>query len=415
MNFNLNKDKFLSIDDAFSVLKEDNMNKAACEMIEKSLEGCFKGKFSVRLIDADPKLPLFIMSVFPEMDTIMKIITAVSSNDEKKESVVRKLWEQNTSWIIEIDKRILTPNLNFTNRELTALLMHEIGHTIFSNSIPHRITTILQYEIAVSKMEDKALLKDRFFKKLLSLPVLNACVADNKNKESVKIEIKADKFAQKMGYTKELNSVLTKLIKLSNNSNTMDENMKQMTRFSIDTVDQLRQRQDKLVKRNLLTIRRECASPYIDGIIDEFYSSMFEDHEDSSVTDGKKFRFMAERADKLIQDELMSEAFVFGTKKLKRIDPAIFDYIRLKKENIQSDGDKMMLVSYIHSKLDLIDYYLSILSSPVLSKKYIVSESMEDLKVMRESLTVLKNDIINYRIPQRVKGMYIAWPDKYYG
>ena len=124
---------------------------------------------------------------------------------------------------------------------------------------------------------------------------------------------------------------------------------------------------------------------------------------------------MAERADKLIQDELMSEAFVFGTKKLKRIDPAIFDYIRLKKENIQSDGDKMMLVSYIHSKLDLIDYYLSILSSPVLSKKYIVSESMEDLKVMRESLTVLKNDIINYRIPQRVKGMYIAWPDKYYG
>ena len=51
----------------------------------------------------------------------------------------------------------------------------------------------------------------------------------------------------------------------------------------------------------------------------------------------------------------------------------------------------------------------------MLSKKYIVSESMEDLKVMRESLTVLKNDIINYRIPQRVKGMYIAWPDKYYG
>ena len=90
MNFNLNKDKFLSIDDAFSVLKEDNMNKAACEKKKKSLEGCFKGKFSVRLIDADPKLPLFIMSVFPEMDTVMKIITAVSSNDEKKESVVRK-------------------------------------------------------------------------------------------------------------------------------------------------------------------------------------------------------------------------------------------------------------------------------------------------------------------------------------
>ena len=78
MNFNLNKDKFLSIDNAFSVLKEDHVNKAACEIIEKSLESCFKGKFSVRLIDADPKLPLFIMSVFPEFDTIMKIITTMS-------------------------------------------------------------------------------------------------------------------------------------------------------------------------------------------------------------------------------------------------------------------------------------------------------------------------------------------------
>lgn len=415
MNFNLNKDKFLSIDNAFSVLKEDHVNKAACEIIEKSLESCFKGKFSVRLIDADPKLPLFIMSVFPEFDTIMKIITTVSSNDEKKEDIVRKLWEQNTSWIIEIDKRILFPELNFTNRELTALLMHEIGHTIFSNSIPHRITTILQYELAVSKMEDKALLRDRFFKKLLSLPVLNACIADNKNKESVKLEMKADKFAQKMGYSKELASVLNKLIKLSNSPNSMDENMRQMTRFSIDTVDQLRQRQDKLVKKNLLTIRRECASPYIDSIIGEFYSSMFEDHNDSSVTDGKKFKFMTERADKIIQDELTCEAFIFGTKKLKKIDPAILDYIRIKKDSIKSDGDKMMLISYIHSKLDLIEYYLAILSNPKLSKKYIVPHSIEDLHVMRETLNVLKNDILNYRIPQRVRGMYIAWPDKYWG
>ena len=415
LNFTLNKEKFLSIDDAFSVLKEDNMNKAACEIIEKSLSSCFKGKFSIRLIDVDPKLPLFMMSIFPEIDTITKIITTVSSDDENKENVVRKLWEKNTSWIIEIDKRILTSQIDFTNRELTALLLHEIGHTIFSNSIPHRITTVLQYEIAVSKMENKILLRDKFFKKILSLPILNACVADNKNKNSIKIEIKADKFAQKMGYTKELSSVLSKIINISNSNNNMDENMRQMTQFSVDTIDQLRKRQDKIVKKNLLSIKESCPSPYINEVITEFYNNIFEDHEDSSVTDGKKFNFMIERADRIINETITTEAFIFGTKKLKRIDPATVDYIASKKNNIQSDGDKIMLISYIHSKLDIIDYYLAILTNQSLSRKYSIPHTIGELQSMKTDLLNLKDEIIDYKLPLRTRGMYIAWPDKYYG
>lgn len=418
MKFTLKKDKFNSIDDAFSVLKEDTKNKAACDIIQKSLESCFDGNFTINIIDCeDISKPLFVMSVFPEMDTISKIISSLSSNDNNKQEVIKKLWEQNKKWVIEIDSRILSSNVNFTNRELTSLLLHEIGHVIYSNSIPYRITTILQFELANANMENKMLLKDKLFKKVLSLPILNACIADDKSDGSIKTEIKADKFAQKMGYKKEITSVLNKLIKLSNypkNTNS-DKEMKNMASFSIDTIDQLRTRQDNMMKKNLFSLKSECTSPYLTNVIEECYNMFFLDHEDSSVRDGKKLLFMENRADRIIQDGYLSEAFIFKSNKLKRIDPAELDYIDIKTQEIKSDSDKMMLISYLHSKLDIIDYYLSILNNPKLSKKYSIPHTIDQLENMKKRLLVSRMNILNFKIPERTKGLYIAWPENYEG
>ena len=415
MNFSLNKEKFLSIDQAFSVLKEDNHNNAAVEIIEKSLADCFKGKFTINIIDPPSGSPYFIMSVYPEMDTIMKIISEVSSNNMKKEEVIRKLWEQNKKWIIEIDVRILksdsnNDNCNFSPRELTALLMHEIGHVIYSNSLPYRITTVLQFEIAQSKMENKILLKDKFFQKILSIPILNACVADGKSKDSIKVELKADKFAKKMGYSKELYSVLHKLIKSSSypkgNSN---EDMKKLARFSIDTIDQLRTRQDQLMKKNLLSLKKECASPYMENAIDEFYNIFFLEDEDSFIRSGTKITIMEERADKLI-----TEGLIFN-KKLDRIDPATLDYIDIKIQEIKNDADKMMVVSYIHSKLDIVEYYLAILHNPKLSRRYNIPHSIEQLEMIKKRLLRSRVNAMNFKIPERTRGLLIAWPENYEG
>ena len=64
LKINLNKDKFKEIDNAFSVLIEDPHNKAAVEIIEKSLTECFKGKFTINVVSpANGKMsPFFIMS-----------------------------------------------------------------------------------------------------------------------------------------------------------------------------------------------------------------------------------------------------------------------------------------------------------------------------------------------------------------
>lgn len=409
MKFSLNKEKFLSIDQAFSVLKEDYHNRAAVDIIEKSLSECFKGNFTITIVEPPDNSALFIMSVFPKMDTITKIINEVSSNNPKKDEVIRKLWEKNTDWIIEIDARIFDNDVNFTNRELTALLLHEIGHVIFSNSIPYRVSTVLQFELAQSKMENKILIKDRFFQKILSLPILNACIADGKSKESIKLEYKADKFAQKMGYSKELYSVLNKLLKQNSYpKGNPDEDMAKLTRFSVETLDQLRNRQDKIMKNNLLTLKNECVSPYVNEVITDYYNTFFQEHEDSSMCNGKKLRCMEERVEYLITEG-------FFTKKLERIDPATLDYIDIKIQGIQSESDKMMIISYIYSKLDIVEYYISILRDPKLSKKYNIPHSIEQLEYIKKRLIQSRNDAITFKIPERQRGLLIAWPDKYQG
>ena len=86
LKINLNRDKFKEIDNAFSVLQEDINNAAACNIIKENLESCFGYKFNVSVIPiTDTAQPFFVMSVYPAMDTVTKIITTLSSNDDKKE------------------------------------------------------------------------------------------------------------------------------------------------------------------------------------------------------------------------------------------------------------------------------------------------------------------------------------------
>ena len=87
----------------------------------------------------------------------------------------------------------------------------------------------------------------------------------------------------------------------------------------------------------------------------------------------------------------------------------------IKMEGIKSESDKLMLITYIHSKLDLIDYYIQILENPNLSKKYSIPNSLGQLKGFKERLLVYRDNILRYKIPDRLKGVLVAWPEGYEG
>ena len=414
MAIKLKKERFRDIENAFKVLKEDTKNRAAMGMIKDALEDCFGYEFHVEVIPVTfPERGMFVMSVFPEMSTMEKIVEALMTDNKNKDKVVNSLWQKNKSWTIEIDERILTDTrINANEKELTALLMHEVGHISCSNSLPTRIITVMQYEIAKSNMRNKMLFKDKLFGKILCLPILNACIADDKGKSGLKKEIDADSFAKKMGYRADLTNILKKMTRTNpeavNANDSKDKNMKDLIQFSNETMEQLRQRQDNLAKRNLLTLKKECASPYIAEYLDNYYNTIFQENEHIREK-------ILERAVDLGTDEMIIEKFLFGPKTLAKIDINEIDYIEVKLSQIQTELDKMMLISYTNSKIDIVDYYISIVEDPVLSKKYVVPHTMTQLKNFKNRLEKLRSAILAYKIPMRQRGVLVQWPTGYEG
>jgi len=261
-------------------------------------------------------------------------------------------------------------------------------------------------------MRNKMLFKDKLFGKILCLPILNACIADDKGKSGLKKEIDADSFAKKMGYRADLTNILKKMTRTNpeavNANDSKDKNMKDLIQFSNETMDQLRQRQENLAKRNLLTLKKECASPYIAEYLDNYYNTIFQENEHIREK-------ILERAVDLGTDEMIIEKFLFGPKTLAKIDINEIDYIEVKLSQIQTELDKMMLISYTNSKIDIVDYYISIVEDPVLSKKYVVPHTMTQLKNFKNRLEKLRSAILAYKIPMRQRGVLVQWPTGYEG
>ena len=421
MRIRLNKDKFTAIDGAFLMLKENNDSTAALQVIKSSLEDCFDCEFSIKVIARPDNGNLFVMSVYPEMSVIDKIISAVSS--DKGTDTIAKLWESNKKWTIEIDQKLLRGDIiDCTDKELTAILLHEVGHIICSNSIPSKISLILKYEVVKTKMSNKMMLHDQIFRLILSLPILDSCISDNKKDlTSIKEEIKADKFAKKMGYSNELYSALTKLMNSPQykNLSSQADKMSEDTKFALKTLEDIHARRAKLAKTALLTVRNECTSDYLREAIDTFLESVFEDSPTSkSIHSGRKLEIMQERADKLISEGCYQEFFLFGPKKMKRIEPMDLDYIDVKIQNMKTESDKMMIVTYIHGKLDMVNYYIDILSNPTIAPKYLIPHTLQELYGIKKRLLTLRDVAIRTKLNNGShygNGLHVQWPDGYYG
>lgn len=408
----MSKDKMINIENAFKVLKENSSSTAAIDILQKSAEDIFSYKFSIYTIEPI-NTPVFFMSVYPDRSTLDKIVDAISTNDSH---MISKLWKQTKEWTIEIDKRILYKGtIELTERELTAIFCHEIGHIIQSNSIPNRLVTILQYELAKTTVSNKSLIRDKFFRKILSLPIINACMNGDHDKSSIKEEIKADKFVKSMGYQNDLVSVFHKYDKCKKFVDA-NKDMKNMSAFTIDSLNQFKKRETAMLEHTLTEMIKDCDSIYAESVLSEIKNDFFFENDETSVTKDKRLNFLYERAEKLEEEFIATEFFGIGKKNLKRIDPSEIDYIAVKIKTIKDNSDKMMLVSYIHSKMDIVDYYIALLKNPVQSKKYVVPHTLKELEDLKKYLTEMITDTINAKLPDRLRGgLLVAWPDGYEG
>ena len=398
--------QLISIENGFKVLKENPSSTVGLDLIRSSTENIFPYKFNVNIINVRDNSPLFVMSVFPDKSTLDKIIDAIATNDNK---AISKLWSQSKEWTIEIDGRILNSSvIDLTEKELTAIYCHEIGHIIYSNSIPNRLTTVLQYEIAISA--NKFLIRDKFFKKFLSLPVLNSCRV-NKN-ESIKEEIRADKFAKKLGYQTDLISVMKKFQSCPaySEEDTPDEGMKKLAHFSLNSMEQFKQRETKLVESTIERMAANSNSIYVESVLNDILDNCFRDTEGTSMTRYRKLDMLYDRANSCEENMIVE----FG--KQSEINEYTLDYILIKIKAIKTNDDKMMIVSYIHSKLDIVDYYLQLINK----KKKLFNHcpyTAEELEIYKTKLLSLLETAIDAPVNdvKHQTSIFVAYPKGYEG
>lgn len=416
---NIDKKIVENIDNIFSLLKDDIQTKNnAVKILSSALNSIFKDyNFTVNIFPS--KDEYYFMSIIPEMSTIEKIVSNLMQDPsgELKPNTIKMmtdLWKKNKNWTVEIDERVLPL---FSARELTAMLLHEIGHVVSANAISTRLLAIIQYELSKAGIEGRAILKHGIFRKLLSIPFLSICiVGDSKiSSRNLKEEIKADDFAKKAGYRTELISALEKLQKNNKKSFTQEEALQKSIDFSTGAAHQFQIRQAHLVKESMKRLIDNCESFVIKGYLTECYDDFFFVSEGSLLlNEEKKMKFLYEKCD-AAQEEYVTEFFHIGAKMLKRIDPAEIDYILIKTNMMKTESDKLMLVTYIHNKLDTVDYYMQILKAPKIKNKYKVPYTLEELQSLHDKLEKMIQSVIEYKLPDPMRGLLVAYPTGYEG
>ena len=405
-----NKNNFEDIEDSLLLLSKDITDSEALKKLELGLKGTLpEMSFKVNISIPKNDSTLFIMSVYPEgQATLNKCIDAIVTG--KDEKIISELWKKNSKWTIEIDSRIF--DLELTKQELTAIILHELGHVVYSNYIPHVMGTIVRYELLSKPLTSKIMMKGNdIARKIMSLPIINACFGYSRKDSSIKEEISADKFVVKMGYKNELKSALDKITKSTKYKKLNKDNkaVLKTAKLSDEAFDELKARHGKLSKSISLLKKESYDSEFIDRYLESMDYSGIEDYIIESVEcDTSSF-------DSLFDPDNVFLEF-FGMKKdLDKVESMIIDYILVKINDMKTENDRMMVLSYIHSKLDIIGYYMDILKDPKLKKKYKVPNSEAELKIYQQQLFDLRKAAIQKKLPEKNKGLLVQWPEEYGG
>lgn len=405
------KDNLVRIDEDFSILKrlymENKLNNITeneeTHSISSIISTIYDGiHINVKLYN--DKVPnSSVMSIFPSVSTMERLTEAIV-DDKVNGSLIENIWKGEKSWTIEIDVRVFDKKLNLSEREITAMLMHEIGHIIYSNYVPNKISTVIKVKLLQWSHVDKKIIGDIGFRKLLSVP-LGVILFKDRNPNNLKEEYAADKVVVKLGYGAELAMAMKKMAiyysTLNKSKVPADKELAMSVDFVREMIDNLKKRQYKVIRRHFLTAATLTPSITFKDRIKDVDVLLGKSQNNLSVaTEFFNEDYLNNLLDKYIKEseEEVMEEFTLFTKKMKKIDPSDFDYIALQIEDIKSTDDKLMLVTYIYNKLDIVDYYIKLINYN--DPKYIVPHSKDSLNQMRNTLLKLKDSVIAKKLPE---------------
>ena len=384
----------------------------------------------------------FGFNVFPEIDKLEDICNKIANDDVKFKDIVKR-WRSIKEWEIVIDSLVFDRNfIAFNPKELTAMLLHEIGHVTQSDE------PIEQFYRAY--LESKSRLKnaDKVSKKVLyilyTIPLAVACTSRRwvNDKNEIKLEISADKSLIETGYAEHLINAFDKIIKASGSINrSEDMNYKEIESnvewANMNIVDVIKRR-DKL-KDSLYYKAIQTNSGYIQALctrilnflgvrMRERYtgavaeSCMLNELINGEITlethvpfyDIKKFGQIEAR---IVREqnalEVANEAF-FNKRKNSKVnipDEYDLDRIYVAIDDIQNNYDKVYVLDLIYEQIEkLNDFEEAISMDETKSKKW-----APKIEEMRQRLATLRKTVLSKNIAKKEYKVFVKYPEGYEG
>lgn len=384
----------------------------------------------------------FGFNVFPEIDKLEDICNKIANDDVKFKDIVKR-WRSIKEWEIVIDSLVFDRSfIAFNPKELTAMLLHEIGHVTQSDE------PIEQFYRAY--LESKSRLKnaDKVSKKVLyilyTIPLAVACTSRRwvNDKNEIKLEISADKSLIETGYAEHLINAFDKIIKTSGSINrSEDMNYKEIESnvewANMNIVDVIKRR-DKLkdslyykaIQTNSGYIQALCArilnflgvrmrERYTGAVVE---SCMLNELINGEITlethvpfyDIKKFGQIEAR---IVREqnalEVANEAF-FNKRKNSKVnipDEYDLDRIYVAIDDIQNNYDKVYVLDLIYEQIEkLNDFEEAISMDETKSKKW-----APKIEEMRQRLATLRKTVLSKNIAKKEYKVFVKYPEGYEG
>ena len=410
------KSSMMFVEECFRNIQQEKEVSKNLRLIENAVKREFDIQLEISIMDN--KKQFFGMCVYPSPGEINKLTELLLSTNVKMADVEKVHIEFMTKGVhvVEIDSMLLYDhNLNATSGEITAILLHEIGHIIASNSIVCRFERAKEYmTIKFDNKTRKLVPVIPMIKQVFNIATLQ--IFSNHFNAQLAKERKADELAFKEGYGEELHNILGKLIangkgeRVKRSMKDMDKDIEITVDWLIVNIKELEYRKTRL-KHSIRFMKLNTPSAFLSDQLNKIEHSVFKDDENE----------MIEKA------AVINEAFIISNLKnkkckapsgaldssgrVRKLHPRDLDIYRAELERVDTVDDKIFLLERLYDLLDIAEYAKQIAQSD--PRKLTQSEITIDMYI--QQLHEIIQEVNKKKITRTKYGLYIKYPADYEG
>ena len=403
------------LEECFYDIKSKNNVNGAILRIQRVIKRNFDINFTINIVNNDTR-EFFGMSIYPNKNQIEKIIDAIV-NKKSSTDVVIDLWQKTDEWVLEIDSILLyDKNLNANPAEIVAVLLHEIGHVVYSNSIPQRVNRILRYKMMHANLALKKLISWPKAQKIIQLVFVDACSSKNFRYTNLKTERVADQFVEKMGYGENLNNFIDKLVATQGNrlvnrtEEQVDQDVTATVNWTFVNIAELEFRRSNL-RTTLQTELLKNPSRFVRDIVYDIRNTFFGKGEsENPYTDAVREQYLTNEFNVIVKEGLLSIFDKNG--KVKKITQADIDILSVEVGRIENEDDKIYVLDLIYDKLSVINAALDLIKNGQKEKVPVSKDTLESFKAQLERMRIMA---LETPIKPKQYGVFIKYPKGYEG